>query len=144
MHFAQTVLALAMCVAGAPSTSQLADELRSFKREVYAEFMEDQRVRVEALEAAVQDARREIARIDRALQSQAEELQTWTKELYDSEFPVEERARAQSTKQEAVAAAERQLRSNKTAALGREGQLMERLTRERERLRRLELVVNGR
>ena len=144
MYFAHTVLALAMCVADAPSTSQLADELRSFKHEVYAEFVQDQRVKVAALEAAVGDARREVARIDSALQSQAEELQAWTKELYESEFPGEERARAQSTKQEIVAAAERQLRGNKAAALGREGQLMERLTRERERLRRLEQVVNGR
>ena len=144
MYFAHTILALATCVAGAPSTAQLADELRSFKREVYAEFVEDQRVKVAALEAAVEAARREIARIDTELQSQAEELQAWTKELYESEFPAQERAQAQSTRQEAVAAAERQLRGNKAAALGREGQLMERLTRERERLRRLEQVVNSR
>jgi uncharacterized protein (DUF3084 family) len=106
--------------------------------------LEDQRVKVAALAAAVEDARREIARIDNALQSQAEELQAWTKELYESEFPAQERARAQSTKDEAVAAAERQLRGDRAAMLGREGQLRERLTRELDRLRRLEQVVNGR
>jgi len=144
MYFAQTVLLFAMCVPGVPSTSELADELRSFKREVYAEFVDDQRVKVAALEAAVEDARREIARIDRELQSQVEELQSWTKELYESELPPQERAQAQSAKDEAVAAAGRQLRESKAAALGREGQLMERLKRERERLRRLEQVVNAR
>jgi hypothetical protein len=144
MYFAHTVVALAMCVPGAPSTSQLADELRSFKREVYAEFTEDQRVKVAAVETAVEDARREIARIDSELQSLAQELQSWTKELHESELPAQERAQAQSAKEEAVAATERQLRGTKAAALAREGQLIQRLTRERERLRRLEQVVNAR
>lgn len=144
MYFAQTVLAFATCVPGAPSTSQLADELRSFKREVYAEFVVDQRLKVAALEAAVEDARREIARIDSELQSQRDELQSWTKELHESELPAQERAQAQSAKEEAVAEAGRQLRGSKAAALVREGQLMERLTRERERLRRLEQVANAR
>jgi hypothetical protein len=144
MHFAHTVLALAMCVPGAPSTSQLSDELRSLKLEVYAEFVEDQRVRVAALEAAVEDARREIAQIDNSLHLHAEELQSWMKELYESELSAQERAQAHSIKEQAVAATERQIRSNKAAALGREGQLIQRLTRERDRLRRLENVVNGR
>jgi hypothetical protein len=119
------------------SLERLAEEVKGLRKELLQDLLDRQSERVGALEEALDRIHREGAKIDHALESQEKEFLTWNQELQTSELPTQERAQAAAAKRAANDEEAQQLRSSRTAVYGREAAFVQRLSREKERLRRL-------
>ena len=125
------------------SQQQLADEVKTLRKELYQDLFERQIEKVEALEQDLDRVRREGSRIDSTLQSQEEEMAAWRQELQTSELSPQERAQAETAKRDANTEAAQQFRTKRAAAAAREATLVQRLSREKDRLRGLRDALHG-
>ena len=119
------------------SQQQLIEEVKSLRKELFEHLHERQTEKVQALEKELDQFHREYVRIETTLEAREREMTEWTNALQTSELSPQDRAQAESAKRDAHAEGMRKLRARREGTAAREAELAQRLSHERDRLRRL-------
>ena len=125
------------------SQQQLIEEVKSLRKELFEHLRERQSVKVEALEKELDQVHRGYLRIETALQAHEREMTEWMNELQTSELSPQDRAQAESAKRDAHAEGARKLHAKRENAAAREDDLAQRLSREKDRLRRVRETLDA-
>jgi hypothetical protein len=127
----------------AASDQQILDELRKLRIELMEDLLERRAERLEALEVELARVRAERLRLENAIRVQQEDSRNWRQEMQSAEHSAGERAQLETARAAEEAESARRLGRERNAAAEREAGLDARLTRERERHRRLGESLRG-
>jgi len=125
------------------SQQQLIEEVKSLRKELFEHLQEQQAEKVEALEKELDQVHHEYARTEIALEAQEREMAEWMNELQASDLAPEDRALAEAARRETYGEATQKLRTTRERSAAREAELVQRLGREKDRLRRLREALDA-